>query len=98
LQEVWCGLAIAGVMSAKISSFQRAVDLAFVFFCNVKYEGPEARVSVVSVLFPDGCASDGDYDACACFADFYGGSVNGGDYCFLVVGLERYRRAVELQV
>jgi len=64
----------------------------------VEYEWSEACVAVVSVLFPGGCASDGDYDACACFADFYGGSVNGGDYCFLVVGFERYRRAFELQV
>ena len=64
----------------------------------MEYEWSEAGVVVASVLFPDGCASDGDYDACACFADFYGGSVNCGDYCFLVVGLECYGCAVELQV
>ena len=64
----------------------------------MKYEWSEACVAVVSVLLPCGCASDGNYDARCCFADFYGGSVNGGDYCFLVVGLERYRRAFEAQI
>ena len=61
-------------------------------------EWSQACVMVSAVLFPGGCASDGDYDACACFADFYGGSVNGGDYCFLVVGFEGDWCAVELQV
>ena len=62
----------ACVISVKISFFQRVVNFAFVFFCDVKYEWPKARVSVVPLSFPDGCASDGDYYACACFADFYG--------------------------
>ena len=53
---------------------------------------------IFAVLFPDGCASDGDYYACACFADFYGGCVDGGDYCFLVVGFKHYGLAFELQV
>ena len=53
---------------------------------------------VVAVLFPCGCASDGDYDAFAGFADFYGGRVNSGDCGFLVVWFERYWRAFELQV
>jgi len=38
----------------------------------VEYEWSEAGVAVIAVLFPYGCASDGDYDAFACFADFYG--------------------------
>jgi len=54
----------------------------------VEYEGSEACVAVGAVLFPCGCSADGDYDACACFADFYGGGVDCGDYCFLVVGFE----------
>ena len=62
----------ACVISVKISFFQRVVDLAFVFFCDVEYEWAEARVSVVPILFPDCCASNGDYDACACCANFYG--------------------------
>jgi len=65
-------VATAGVTSDKISSFQRVVDFAFVFFCDVEYEWSKTRVTVVSVLFPRGCASDGNYDACACFADLYG--------------------------
>ncbi len=86
------------VAGGEVGAFQCVVDFVFVFFCDVEYEGPKACVAVVPLSFPDGCASDGDYDACACFADFYGGSVNGGDYCFLVVGLERDGCAVELQV
>jgi len=86
------------VAGSEVGAFQCVVDLVFVFFCDVEDEGPEACVAVCAVLFPDGGASDGNYDACACFADFYGGSVNGGDYCFLVVGFERYGCAVELQV
>ena len=96
LQQGWAGLVTACVISVEVSSFQRVVDLVFVFFGDVEYKGAEACVAVGAVLFPDGCASDGDYDACACFADFYGGSVNGGDYCFLVVGLEGNGCAVEL--
>ena len=87
----------ACVISVEVSSFQRVVDLVFVFFGDVEYKGAEACVAVGAVLFPDGCASDGDYDTRCCFADFYGRSVNGGYHCFLVVGLERYGRAVELQ-
>ncbi len=91
-------MAVACVEGVEVGSFERVVDFVFVFFCDVEYEWSEASVAVAAVLFPDGCASDGDYDACACFADFYGGCVNCGDYCFLVVGLERYWRAFELQV
>ena len=65
-------MAVAGVISVKISSFERVVDFAFVFFCDVEYERPKTRVAVVSFLFPGGCASDGDYNTCACFTDFYG--------------------------
>ncbi len=36
-------------ISAKICFLQCVVDFVFVFFCDVEYEGPEARVSVVSV-------------------------------------------------
>ena len=64
----------------------------------MEYERAEACVVEVVVLFPYGCASDGDYDASAGFADFYGGSVNGGDYCFLIVWFERYWLAFELKV
>ena len=84
--------------SGEVGAFQCVVDLVFVFFCDVEYEGSEACVAVGAVLFPDGCASDGDYDACACFADFYGGGVDGGDYCFLVVRFQGYWVASELQV
>ena len=67
-----CGVAVAGVKCGEVGFFEGVVDFVFVFFCDVEYEWSEAGVAVVSVLFPGGCASDGNYDACACFADFYG--------------------------
>ena len=72
MHEVGCGLAVAGVMSVEIGSFQCVIDFVFVFFCDVEYEWPEACVMVLSVLFPGGCASDGNNYTCACFGDFYG--------------------------
>ena len=84
-------MAVAAVGGVEIRFFESVVDLVFVFFGDVEYEWSEAGVSVLPVLFPCGCASDGDYDACACFSDFYGGCVYGGDCCFLVVGLQGYR-------
>jgi len=63
---------IAAVLDVKVRFFYCVVDFVFVFFCYVEYEWSEACVSVMLVLFPYSCASDGDYDACACFADFYG--------------------------
>ena len=64
----------------------------------MEYEWPETCVAVVSVLFPGGCASDGDYDSCACFADFYGRGVDCGDCCFLVIGFQRDWRVVGSQM
>ena len=66
------GVAVAGVERVEVGFFEGVVDFVFVFFCYVEYEWPEAGVVVLPVLFPCGGASDGDYDACACFADFYG--------------------------
>jgi hypothetical protein len=91
-------LVIAGVVGVEVCCFQRVVDVFFVVFGYVEDEWPEPRVVVVAVLFPCGCSADGDYDAFAGFADFYGGRVNSGDCGFLVVWFERYRRAFELQV
>jgi hypothetical protein len=85
------------VLGCEVGAFECVVDLVFVFFCYVEDEWSQACVMVGAVLFPGGCASDGDYDACACFADFYGGSVDCGDCCFLVVGFELDWCAVELQ-
>ena len=72
LHQMGCGVAVACVKCVEGGFFEGIVDFVFVFFCYVEYEWPEAGVSVLPVLFPCGCASDGDYDACACFADFYG--------------------------
>ena len=91
LHEVRRGVAVAGVKRVEGGFFEGVVDLVFVVFCYMEYEWSEAGVVVLPVLFPSGCASDGDYDACACFSDFYGGCVYGGDCCFLVVGLQGYR-------
>jgi len=65
-------LAVAVVVGVEVGFFEGVVDFVFVFFCNVEYEWSEAGVVVLPVLFPGGCASDGDYDACGGFADFYG--------------------------
>ena len=72
MHEVGCGVAVAGVKRVEVGFFKGVVDFVFVVFCYVEYEGSEAGVSVAAVLFVGGCASDGDYYACACFADFYG--------------------------
>ena len=64
-------MAVAGVLCVEVGSFEGVVDFFFVFFRDVEYEGSEACVAI-SALLPGGCASDGDYDACAGFADFYG--------------------------
>ena len=89
-------MAVAGVKRVEVGFFEGVVDFVFVVFCYVEYEWAEACVSVALVLFPGGCASDGDYDACACFADFYGGCVYCGYCCFLVVGFQGDWLAVEL--
>ena len=65
-------MAVAVVVCVESGSFKGVADFAFVFFGDVKYEWSEAGVAVFAVLFPSGGATDGDYDAGACFADFYG--------------------------
>jgi len=87
---------IACVIGVEVRCFQRVVDVFFVVFSYVKNEWSESRVVVVAVLFPCGCASNGDYDAFAGFADFYGGRINGSDCGFLVVWFEGYWCAFEL--
>ena len=72
LHDVWCGLVTGSVAGAEIGVFQRVVDGVFVLFRYVEYEWPEARVLVCSVLAPGDCSPDGNDDAGACFADFYG--------------------------
>ena len=65
-------MAVAVVVGVEVGFFEGVVDFVFVVFCYVEYEWPEACVAVASVLFAGGCASYGDYYACACFADFCG--------------------------
>ena len=88
LHQVRRGVAVAGVERVEVGFFEGVVDVVFVVFGYVEYVWSQPRVAVLPVLFLCGCASDGDYDACACFADFYGGCVYGGDCCFLVVGFQ----------
>jgi len=89
-------VAVAGVGGVEAGFFEGVVDFVFVVFCYVEYVWSEACVPVASVLFVGGCASDGDYDACACFADFYGGCVHCGYGCFLVVWFQGDWLAVQL--
>ena len=63
---------IAFVLDVEVCFFECVVDFFFVVFCYVEYEWSEACVVVVAFLFPYGCASDGNHDAFAYFADFYG--------------------------
>jgi len=65
-------VAVAVVVVVESSFFKSVVDFSFVFLSDVKYEWPEAGVTVFAFLFPSGCASDSDYYAGACFANFYG--------------------------
>lgn len=60
------------VLHVEVGAFEVVVDRVFVFFRNVKNEWAKAGVAVLVVLFPHGCASDGDYYACAGFAHFDG--------------------------
>ncbi len=62
----------SSIAGAEISVFQRIVEGVFVFLCYVDYEWSEARVFVSSVLAPGDGSPDGNNDAGACFADFYG--------------------------
>jgi hypothetical protein len=90
-------VAVVAVFGVEVGFFKGVVDFVFVVFCYVKYEWSEAGVVVAFVLFPGGGASDGDYDACAGFADFYGGGVYCGDCGFLVVGFQGDRLAFKPQ-
>ena len=74
----------AGVLCVEVVAFEVVVDCVLVFFGYVENEGSQALVVVVAVLSADGGSADGYDDAGCCFADFYGGSVDGGDGCFLV--------------
>ena len=65
----WWHAAVGG---AEVCVFKCVVELVFVFFGYVENEWSKAGVFVGAVLFPCGCASDGDDDACCGFADFYG--------------------------
>ena len=65
-------MVVAAVGRVEVGFFQVVVYRVFVFFGYVEYEWAQPGVVVVAVLFPDGCASDGDDDACGCFADFDG--------------------------
>jgi hypothetical protein len=66
------GVAVAVVVCVESGFFKGVVDFAFIFFGDVKNEWSEAGIAVFAVLFPGGCASDSDYYASTCFADFYG--------------------------
>jgi len=69
----------------KIVPPEQVVDFLLVFFSYVKWEWSEAKVFVVTFLFPDDCASYGDEDSCLGFADFYAGDVDGDYGCGVVL-------------
>ena len=91
-------MAVGGVEGAEVGFFECIVNFVFVVFCYVEYEWPEAGVVVALILFPCCCASDSDYNTCACFANFYSGCVDCCDCCFLVIGFQDDWLTFELQV
>ena len=71
LYNVWCELLTAAVGGAEVCVLKCVAELILVFFSYVKYEWPQARVFVGSVLFPGGRSTDGNYHTCARVPDFY---------------------------
>ena len=65
-------MVCSAVLHVEVGAFYAVVDVFFVVFGYVEDEWSDSCVMVMAVLFPDGCAADGDYDSFACFADFDG--------------------------
>ena len=85
------------ILGAEVGFFEGVEHVFLVVFGDVEDEWTKAFVAVGSILFPHVGTSDGDYYACACFADFDGRGIYGGDECFLRSWHEGEWRAFQLE-